>query len=275
MTDTTHQATPTDVRCELNGEPAGIEALSTVALLAYGHFSSMQVLGGGVPGLDLHLARLDAATRELFGTALDLDAVRAYMRNAVAHHADASLRVNVFSRALKLDHPATPAKPDVLTTLGPPRKPATKPVHLQSVRYQRELPHIKHVATFGLFNQRRIAQLDGFDDALFVDPTGALSEASVWNIGFFDGDGIVWPDAPALAGITMQLLQKALRGRGIATASRRVALADVGLFRSAFLCNTSCIALPVASIDGVELAVDPKLVALLEACYADNPIQAL
>ena len=284
MTDTTdrlgldssaEKAAVAGVRCELNGEPVGVETLSTVALLAYGHFSSMQVRGGGVRGLDLHLARLDAATRELFGTALDVDATRRHMRHAVADRRDASLRVNVFSRELRLDHPAVAAKPDVLTTLGPPRKAATAPVRLKSVRYARELPHIKHVATFGLFHQRRLAQLDGYDDALFVDSAGAISEASVWNIGFFDGKDIVWPDAPSLAGITMQLLRKGLRGRGIATMSRRVALADIGRYRSAFLCNSSCAALPVASIDDVELAADARLTALLEASYADNPIEAL
>ncbi len=40
---------------ELNGSPVRVEDLGTIALLNYGHFTSMQVRGGRVRGLDLHL----------------------------------------------------------------------------------------------------------------------------------------------------------------------------------------------------------------------------
>ena len=50
-----------------NGLPAQVEDLLP-ALVNYGHFTSLQVRDHAVQGLDLHLARLSHATRELFGS---------------------------------------------------------------------------------------------------------------------------------------------------------------------------------------------------------------
>ena len=47
----------------INGAPADVESLRTLALLNYGHFTSMAVVDRAVRGLDLHLERLQRATR--------------------------------------------------------------------------------------------------------------------------------------------------------------------------------------------------------------------
>ncbi len=266
----THTSVAAIDRSELNGAPASAADLSALALTNYGHFTAMQVERGGVRGLGLHLARLDASTRELFAQPLDGAIVRGYMRRALDGKDSASLRINVFSRELHRDRMAEPARPDVVVSVGAPRRIVASPVRLKSFRYERVLPHVKHVGTFGLFHHRRLAQLGGFDDALFVDASGMVSEASIWNIGFFDGRGIVWPDAPALHGISMQLLQKGLRERGVASESRDIAHADLGAYRCAFLTNCSCAVRPVAEIDGVRFTDDPDLIAMLDACYASN-----
>jgi branched-subunit amino acid aminotransferase/4-amino-4-deoxychorismate lyase len=267
---------PTPVRPQLNGKPAELDDLQALALLNYGHFTSMQVSDGRVRGLDLHLARLESATRELFGAELDMAAVRRYVRSALDGRAGAcSVRISVFSRGFQRDHPARPATPDVLVAVGAPRKGSATPLRLKTFRHERVLPHVKHVGTFPLFHYRRLAQLDGFDDALFVDAADAISEASVWNIGFFDGNSIVWPDAPALAGISMQLLQAGLQQRGVPTTSRRITRADIATFRSAFLTNSSCAVQPIAAIDGVNFTIDPDLDRMLEDCYATNPWQEI
>jgi branched-subunit amino acid aminotransferase/4-amino-4-deoxychorismate lyase len=281
-TDGTDRATTSDrdratravAQSKLNGQPARVDDLRALALVSYGHFTSMQVVDGRVSGLDLHLARLESATRELFAQPLDIAKVRGYMRDALGGQSEAvSLRVNVFARDLNRDRLVAPTALDVLTTISAARQPGTTPVRLKSFSYARVLPHIKHVGTFELFHHRRLAQLAGFDDALFLDSSGALSEASVWNIGFFDGNGIVWPNAPALAGISMQLLQKGLRERGIATRERRIAHADIAQYRAAFLTNSSCAARAISSIDGFDLAADPALIALLQQCHAMSPPQ--
>jgi len=263
-------------RSELNGEPVTLEGLRYPALLNFGHFTSMQVDDGRVRGLDLHMQRLEDATRELFAATLDAAAVRAHMRHMVGdERGRLSLRINIFSRRLRLERMAEAAPPDVLITLGPARERQITPMRLKTFRHQRTLAHIKHVGTFELFHHRRLAQQDGYDDALFVDSTGAISEGSIWNIGFFDGRGVVWPDAPQLKGVSMQLLQKGLQERGIATTTARIDLADVRTFRSAFFTNSGCAVRPIASIDGMDLIVDAELSELLEACYASNPLQPI
>lgn len=269
-------ATVTNERSELNGEPVTLDDLHFPALFNYGHFTSMQVDDRRVRGLDLHMQRLQDATRELFAATLDIAAVRTYMRNIVGdERGRLSLRINVFSRRVQVERMAEAAPPDVLITLGPPRERQITPVRLKTYRHQRTLAHIKHVGTFDLFHHRRLAQQDGYDDALFVDSTGAVSEGSIWNIGFFDRSGVVWPEAPQLRGVSMQLLQRGLQERGIATSTRRIELAEASTFRSAFFTNSGCAVRPIASIDGMDLIVDSELSGLLEACYASNPLQPI
>lgn len=264
------------MRTELNGRPVDVDGLRALALVNYGHFTSMQVQGGAARGLDLHFARLQRATRELFGIDLDLDATRAWMRQALAGASGPlSLRVTVFSRELDRDRLLQPAAPDVLIATSPARSLEPRPLRVRSVRYQREAPHIKHVGTFGLFHQKRLAQAAGYDDALFVDAGDAIAEGSIWNVGFFDGERIVWPDAPALAGVSMQLLQDGLRRRGVPMVVRGIPLSDIAAFRCAFFTNTSCTVMPIARIDETAFAVDQELAALLDACMAMHPWQPI
>lgn len=262
-------------RTELNGEPVGLDDLRLLALQNYGHFTSMQVRNGGVRGLDLHLDRLQRATQELFGHALDLDATRGWMHQAAGGTEQSSLRVNVFSRRFDRDRPLAPSAPDVLVTTAPARTAAVTPLRVGSAHYERDAPHIKHVGTFGLFHQRRLAQQRGRDDALFVTADGAISEGTIWNIGFFDGERIVWPAAPMLQGIAMQLLQAGMRRQGVPTSVRRIELAEVAAFRSAFFTNSSCTAVPIAAIDEVAFEANRELHGLLEACMATHPWQPL
>jgi branched-subunit amino acid aminotransferase/4-amino-4-deoxychorismate lyase len=264
-----HPMTP---RVQLNGQIAGADDLRALALVNYGHFTSMQVCDGAVRGLGLHLQRLQRATTELFGAALDIDQTRVWMREAL-HRVEgaASVRVTVFSRALNRDCLLEAAAPDVLVAVGPARGIPADSLRVRSVRYQREAPHIKHVGTFGLFHQKRLAQAAGFDDALFVDAGDAIAEGSIWNVGFFDGTRVTWPDAPALQGISMQLLQEGLRRRGVPMLVRRVELGEIAHFRAAFFTNTSRTAVPLSCIDATEFPVDAHLLALLDECMSMHP----
>src|SRR5690349_23249463 len=105
----------------------------------------MQVRGGATLGLDFHLARLDAANRELFGAGLDGDLVRGYLRHALdGAEPDATVRVNAFRPA------ASDGGRDVsvLVSVRPPAAAPARPQRLQTVEYQRPLAHIKHAAGF-------------------------------------------------------------------------------------------------------------------------------
>jgi branched-subunit amino acid aminotransferase/4-amino-4-deoxychorismate lyase len=264
----------TAYRIELNGVPARADDLRALVQTNYGHFTAMQVRERRVRGLDLHLQRLAQATRELFGSELDLDHVRACLRHAIgADMRPLSLRVNVFSRALDRRCMNRPAAPDVVVIAAAASVPVVAPLRLKSFVYQRELPAIKHVGTFALFHYRRLAQQAGFDDALFVDDDSRISEGSVWNVGFFDGNGVIWPYAPQLHGISMQLLQAGLMRRGVPSVQQPVRLADLARFRAAFFTNSSSPVQPIARIDDIEFSLDDVLMDKLVEAYESNPLE--
>jgi branched-subunit amino acid aminotransferase/4-amino-4-deoxychorismate lyase len=263
-------------RIEINGAPARVEDLRLLVQTNYGHFSAMRVENGCVRGLDLHLERLERSTRELFGAPLDRERVRNYLRHAVGTELRLlSLRVNVFSRALNRDRLDTAVLPDVLVSVAPATSSPITPLRLKSFRYARDLAAVKHVGTFPLFHYRRLAQQAGFDDALFVDDEGRISEGSIWNIGFADAHGTVWPDAPRLTGVSMQLLQEGMARSGVPSALRPIHLHDIGAYRSAFFSNASVPLRPIASIDAVQFAVDEALLEKLRQCYESNPWQRI
>jgi hypothetical protein len=85
------------VRVEIHGKRVSAEALWATAS-ELGHFTAMQIRGGKTRGLTLHLDRLEAANRELFGAALDRYRVRQFIRQALGDADEASLRVYVLSR---------------------------------------------------------------------------------------------------------------------------------------------------------------------------------
>src|SRR5258708_19542690 len=68
-------------RIEIDGRDATADQLRAVALDAYGHFTAMQVRDRRARGLGLHLARLDAANRDLFGAGLDPALIRDRIRH--------------------------------------------------------------------------------------------------------------------------------------------------------------------------------------------------
>lgn len=255
----------------LNGQPPTADDLRALALTNYGHFTAMQVRNRAVQGLQFHVERLRAGTRELFGVDLARERILSDLRAALAAgEADASLRFTVFARGFDYRKPLQPVEPDILVTLTPPAPARKPPLRAKSYRFVRPLPHIKHVGTFPLFHYRRQAQLAGYDDALFVADDGCVVEGSVWNLGFWDGEGVVWPQGPALRGTGERLLQAGLAGFGVAQRHRPVALAEAGGFRAAFASNASGLQ-AVTGIDETEFPADAALMDLLARAQASQP----
>ena len=252
------------LRIEINGGPATADQLAHQAIVNYGHFTAMQVRGGAVRGLALHLSRLDAATQELFGSGLDGELVRAHVRQALgADIGDASVRVSVFQ-------PDGDERPSIMVVVRPPSDPPAAPQRLTAVSYERPVAHIKHVGTFGQIYFGVAAERAGFDDALLTGPGGVISEGAITNIGFFDGDAVVWPSAPVLAGITMQLVIKALAERGVPSRHDAVHITDLRSFRSVFVTNSLGV-VPVGQVDDQLLATDAEFIQNLTQAYESVP----
>ena len=242
---------------EIDGRAASADQLRAFALGGYGHFTAMQVRNGRVRGLDLHLDRLTAGNRELFHVALDTAAVCGHIRHALGDTGDASVRVYVCELG---------DRPSVIVTVRPPGGMPDSPWRLQSVPYQRAVAHIKHVGDFGQGYYQRLAHRNGFDEALLTGPDAEIAEGSITNIGFCDGASIIWPAAAALAGITMQLLERQLPAAGLTSRRAGVRVPDVGSFAGAFVTNARGIA-AVGRIDDHVLAVNEKLMTTLTDAY--------
>jgi branched-subunit amino acid aminotransferase/4-amino-4-deoxychorismate lyase len=228
------------VRLEIDGQPVSAEVAWRTAA-GTGHFTAMQVRAGATRGLDLHLTRLATAHHELFDAELDADRVRALIRHALDGIADASVRVYGYERD---------PEPALVVTVREPAE-VTSPMRLRSTTYQRPDAHLKHLSTEQGYRSR-VARAAGFDDALLTAGDGTISEGATANIGFFDATGVVWPEAPQLAGITMQLLERTLPDRGIVVRRARVRLVDLPSFAGAFLTSARGVAL-VAAIDDADL----------------------
>ena len=253
------------------GRPATAEQLAP-AMVNYGHFTSLQVRRGAVQGLDLHLRRLQRGTVALFATELGEAAVREAMADALrqADVVDASLRITVVSPRFDFREPLASVPVDILIAVSAPVA-LGMPRAVRSVGYQRELPELKHVGTFGLFQQRRAAVAAGFDDALFVDAAGCFSEGTTWNLALHDGQRLLWPQAAALRGTTEALLQAGWPAAHACCPVSRTALPQM---QAAFACNASGI-WPLRAIDGHVLPGSQALAEQAGAVLAQMPWQPI
>ncbi|MGW7538165.1 aminotransferase class IV [Amycolatopsis sp. NPDC054798] len=255
------------MRVEIGGAAPGTADLAAAAT-SYGHFTAMQVRDGRVRGLRYHLDRLAANTREVFGSELDTDLVRAYVRRLVAGQGALSVRVIIFSRSSPHD---AAMKPEILVRTAPPSDHIATPIRLRSVAYQRDLPHVKHLGGFGLTHHSRAAALAGYDDAVFLGGDGRISEATIWNVGFLRDGTVVWPEAEVLPGITYLVLAEQLRAAGVPQETRPVYPAELPEVDAMFLTNSTTIGRLVASVDDVPLRTSPAAPELLTAAYEAAP----
>ncbi|WBB73854.1 aminotransferase class IV [Micromonospora sp. WMMD1128] len=258
---------------ELDGAPVSPADLSVLALVNYGHFTTMRVAGGRVRGLAHHLERLRRDSRTLFGAELDPERVRFLARRMITGPAGVdgggavAVRVTAFDSRPGLDRPPAPAAPRLLVTVRPAPAGPLPPLALRSVRYVRELPEVKHTGLWAAVHHRRAAQAAGFDDALFVAEDGRVVEGSTWNLAVVRGETVIWPDAPCLPGVTMRLLGDALDRLGIAHRTGRVELTELNGETAVFTTNATAGLRPVAAVDGVPLARADELVAALRREY--------
>jgi branched-subunit amino acid aminotransferase/4-amino-4-deoxychorismate lyase len=232
-----------------NGVVASEDQLDFLGRHNYGHFTVFQVRRKTAPGLGLHLERLRADATELFGAAPSQQRLRALLAQAVTQE-DCSVRVTVVSQELDAVLAGAVVEPEVVITTSDPRPPSTQPVAVRTASYQRETPWVKHRATHGLVRETRAARQAGFDDALFVDGQGRISEGTTWNLCLRDTGGWVWPEAEVLNGVTMRLLRAAMDAAGIPQEDRTVSAADLPGYRAAFALNATSPTKPIAHIDG-------------------------
>jgi 4-amino-4-deoxychorismate lyase len=253
---------------ELNGQLPDLAATQRLVTRNYGHYTSMQVREHRVRGLALHLARLDDGNADFFGARGDVTQelhLRELIRHALGGEPDASVRVAYVAAADER------AAPEVLVSVSDPIPEVPGPaLRVQTRAYQRAWPEHKHSATMGVAHSRRQAGQDGFDDALFFSGE-RISEGTSWNAAFWDGERVLWPEAPVLKGVTMVLLQIAMTMTGVPWGIRPVSRAELPDLLAAAAVNSICPARPIESIDDVVFTDSAALTDALTTAWKTVP----
>ncbi len=246
---------------EVNGQDADESALALLDHEGWGHFTAMQVRNGCTRGLQLHLARLDAAHREIYGKPVDGELVRARIRHALNGRLDASVRVYGYWAGL-------------IVTIRGPQEMLSRPYSMTAQHFQRPLARLKHVGSWGQGRFHELATAAGFDEGLFVDETGRISEGNITNVGFWRDGRVIWPDAPKLDGITMLVLQRELTAGGIPQAEAVVRVQDLASYDGMMLCNSRGWAC-VGRVDDAQIRAEREFTAAISAAYGQCPLERI
>jgi len=249
-----------DVTIEVNGREAGQAEVSLLEHEGWGHFTAMQVRGGRTRGLDLHLARLEAAHQEVYGRPLGGQEIRNRIRHALGGRPDASVRVYGYWAGL-------------IVTVRKPQDTPERPHSMKVVQCQRPLARLKHVGSWGQGRFGDAALAAGFDEGLLTDETGRISEGTITNVGFWRDGRVIWPDAPKLDGITMLLLRRQLTEAGVGQAEEPVRVQDLTSYDGMILCNSRGWA-PVSRVGDLVIPQDEAftgvIAAAIDACPWDE-----
>ncbi|WP_306362629.1 aminotransferase class IV family protein [Nocardia sp. CC227C] len=258
-----------------DGEATTGEQLANLAFAGHAHFTAMQVRGGRIRGLDLHLERLRGASMELFGTALPEQRVRSHLRTALAASApDVSLMATVYSPEGEFTLARSGTEPSVVIRTAPPASGPQGPLSLMTFEHERYLPAVKHVGEVAKTHLLRRAAAAGFDDAAFLDRHGGFSEASIWNLAFWDGSAVVWPVAHKLTGTTMGIVRRQLAALGIPQRDEVVTPADLPDLRGAVVMNSWTPGILVHRIDTVDIPTTQPFLDALHTAYRTEPLTA-
>lgn len=260
----------------INARPVSNADLLPLAFSGFAHFTAMQVRNRQVRGMDLHLTRLRDASISLFGTALPDEKVLHGIRLAIGEGpADMSLTATVYSPGGEFNANSIGAEPAILIRTAPPSDGPTGPVRLAVVEHERHMAALKHVGEGAktYYLQKAIEQ--GFDDAAFVDRHARLSEATIWNLVFWEGDSVVWPHADILTGTMMGMVQRQLKRLGVPQHHREIRPADLAGLSGAAIMNSWTPGVAVVAIGPTTIPEAKPFMDLLREAFDAEPALAV
>ncbi|MFC5932197.1 branched-chain amino acid aminotransferase [Cryobacterium melibiosiphilum] len=252
----------------LNGTVASSDDLAPLAFAGFAHFTAMQIHDRSIRGLDLHLQRLRDASDTMFGRHLPDAQIVDYLRVALnAAPEDASLALFITSSPGEFVAPRPEIQLDVVTRITDAATVPLGPLALDVVAHQRDLPHVKHVGEVAKTLLLRQAVTRGFDDAAFEDSEGRLSEATIWNLAFWDGRSVIWPEANILTGVTMQILQRQLSALGVDQKTQPIRRNEPLGQLAGVVMNSWTPGIAIARIGDHRLIADADFTGLLHSAY--------
>lgn len=256
----------------INAKPVHDQALVPLAFAGFAHFTAMQIRDRRAKAIDLHLKRLREASLSLFGTALPDETILHNIRLAIAQgEADMSLTATIYLPQGEFSADSMGAHPAVLVRTAPPSDGPTGPLRLGVVQHERHMPGIKHVGEGAKTYYLHQAIRQGFDDAAFMDRHGRLSEATIWNLAFWDGESVVWPRADILAGTMMGMVQRQLTRMGVPQQQRDIRPADLVGMSGAAIMNSWTPGLSLTGIGSSPIPEAQEFTRLLRQAFDAEP----
>ncbi len=194
------------------------------------------------------------------------------MRTALAAGPDdVSLTAVAYSAAPEFTAGQADAELSVLVRTAPAAYGPEGPLSLATVEYERPLASVKHVGEVAKTHFLREARTRRFDDAAFVDRRGRLSEATIWNLAFWDGESVLRPEADVLTGTLMGTVRRRLDRLGVPQRQREITPADLPALRGAVVLNSWIPGVPVHRVGSVPLPAAPAFVDLLHRAHEVEP----
>lgn len=243
---------------------AGISPLDRGLTLGDGLFETIKVEHGVAWYLERHIVRLEHAAQRV-GIRYPKE-IRQWVRTAletpvVASHSSSALRITL-TRGITARQGLSGSDESSPTTVVALYAAPTIPSTLHTVGLTLSLasaPRNERAYTAGLKTTSYIesvlalheAQAAGYDDALFLDTRGFVSEASTSNIFAWIGDTLVTPshDCGILPGITRAIILELAQQQGIATEERACTLQELTTATEIFCTSSLRGIAPVVRID--------------------------
>lgn len=130
---------------------------------------------------------------------------------------------------------------------------------------------IKHVGEGAKTYYLHKAVEAGFDDTAFVDRHGRLSEATIWNLAFWNGQSVIRPRAEILTRTMMGLVQRQLARMGVPQQHEEVRLGDLKDISGAAIMNSWTPGVRVTSIGQIAISESKPFMNLLMQAYDAEP----
>lgn len=100
---------------------------------------------------------------------------------------------------------------------------------------------------------------------------GHLSEGTIWNLAFWDGETVIWPEAEMLKGTMMGMVQRQLARLGVPQRTELITLERVKALSGAAVMNSWTPGIPVTAIAAHTLDEAEPFIELLHKTHEAEP----